>query len=104
MEYINQITLQGVVGSVKISEVGSTSIMRLSVATNEYYVSSQKNHVINTTWHNVTYFGGPDLPSIEKGAKVRIVGRMKQTRYTASDGVERSAFEVIANSIELISE
>lgn len=39
-----------------------------------------------------------------KGAKVYVVGRLKDNRFTGSDGVERTVTDVIANRISFIDD
>ena len=46
----------------------------------------------------------PDFEKIEKGGKVSVWGRLRSQRYTDSDGVERTAYEVLAKKIQLIED
>lgn len=106
MENINKIELAGVIGSARISNVGNRYVGRFSVATNYSYKAQDGSHVIETTWHNVSYWAKPghDLSEFTKGTKVHIVGRLKQNRYTASDGAERCSYEVLAHTLEQIND
>lgn len=100
MEYINRIELQGEVGTVRLCKAAGTHVVNFSLATNT-------NPLCETTWHNVVAWDGKDvckLSSIVKGAKVHVVGRIRNTRYTAADGTERVFTEVVASEVSLINE
>ena len=58
--------------------------------------------VIETTWHSVVAFENKsiqDLDKIEKGSKLYVSGRVRTNRFTGSDGVERTVYEVVASRI-----
>lgn len=106
MVNINKIELAGIIGSARINSVGNRYVGRFSVATNYSYKAQDGSHVIETTWHNVSYWSKPghDLSEFTKGTNVHIVGRLKQNRYTASDGAERCSYEVLAHTLEQIND
>lgn len=103
MESINRIELQGVVGNSRITQVGTSTVARFSMATNEVF--SNSGHIREeTTWHSVTAWSGkgvPDLTKIVKGTHVHVVGRLRQSRYVAH-GEDRIFYEVIASRITII--
>lgn len=101
MEYINKVELVGIVGTITETEFLKGRITRLAVATNYGYNSSNNTPIIETTWHNVAYFGKTEL---KKGDSVRIIGRIRATRYTDSRGEENIAKDILANEIEKIDE
>lgn len=101
MEYINQVEIQGRVGSVHTAEFSGRKITTMSVMTNTTENTIDGNRVIETDWHTVKLIDFP-IP-IEKGAAVRVVGRLKNRRYTGTDGVERISVEIIAFGCELIN-
>lgn len=41
-----------------------------------------------------------DFKDIRKGSFVSLVGRLRNTRYTGSDGAERNMVEVVAGRLE----
>lgn len=104
MEHINRIEIAGQVGSARTSEIGGRTLIRLSVATNYIYNGHDGMVIVETTWHNVSYWlpEGEDASTYTKGAHIRITGRLRNQRYTASDGTERSTCEIVANTLELI--
>lgn len=62
-------------------------------------------HVIDTTWFRIIAWESDtikNLDQLQKGATVHVIGRVRMQRYAASDGTERSVFEVIASEVELM--
>lgn len=106
MEDINRIELQGQVGhDARIVKVGETTVARFSLATTEIYRDRDGLTRAETTWHSVTAWQGknmPDFKSITKGCAVHVVGRLRQSRYTAIDGEEKIFYEVLAGSIDIV--
>ena len=107
MEQINKIELQGNVGTLRINEVGDNNqVLHFSLATNYAYKSKEGN-VIETTWHNVVVWKNrnmPDFKLLKKGSAVHVIGRVKTSKYTSNDGVEKQVHEVIASRLEIISD
>jgi single-strand DNA-binding protein len=102
MEQLNKIELRGKVGNVRISRVGENVVANFSLATNYVYMSKDGQPVVETTWHTVVAWDGkgmPDLTKIDKGSSLYVCGRLRNTRYTSSDGTEKQAMEVIANAV-----
>ena len=102
MEQLNRIELQGTVGSVVVHVIGNSRVARFSLATNYAFKDKQGCPVIETTWHQVTAWEGErvcDLDMISRGSALRVEGRLRIQRYTASDGSERTAFDVVASSV-----
>lgn len=102
MEQLNRIELRGNVGNIRISAAGSGQVARFSLATNFLYKNRDGEAVVETTWHNVVAWntkGMPDFSLITKGCPVYVCGRLKSSKYTGSDGVERQSYEVVANKL-----
>ena len=106
MEQLNRIEIRGNVGSVNILKVGNTRVAHFSVATNFAYTDRNGEPVIETTWHNVTAWEGnkgiPSLDLISKGFPVYVVGRLRVQKYISGDGTERTSYDVIANTLEIV--
>ncbi|MBO6248454.1 MAG: single-stranded DNA-binding protein [Bacteroidales bacterium] len=106
MEQLNRIEIRGNVGSVNILKVGNTRVAHFSVATNFAYKDRNGEPVIETTWHNVTAWEGnkgiPSLDLISKGFPVYVVGRLRVQKYISGDGTERTSYDVIANTLEIV--
>ncbi len=107
MESINRIELQGYVGTVRANTVGEKQVVNFSVATEFLYKGKDGAGVSETTWHNVVAWSSrdmPDLSGIVKGVPVKVIGRMKCNKYTASDGTEKQFYEVAASKINILTD
>ncbi len=104
MEQINRIEVQGKIGNVRTNTYNDNQVANFSVATN-YLYRSKEGDVIETTWHNVVAWEGKNMPDFEKlnkGTTVNVVGRLKSNKYTSSDGIDRVAYEIIANKVKIV--
>ena len=103
-EFLNRVELRGRVGhDPKITNVGESQVARFSLATNEAFRGKNGDLREETTWHNITAWAGRnimDFRQIRKGCFVSLTGRLRNTRFTASDGSERTLVEVIAGRLE----
>ena len=106
MEQLNKIEIRGNVGNINILKVGSTRVAHFSVATNFAYKDRNGEPVIETTWHYVTAWEGnkgiPPLDDIEKGFPVYVCGRLRTQKYIAGDGSEKTSYDIIANTMEIL--
>ena len=85
MEQLNKIEIRGNVGNINILKVGSTRVAHFSVATNFAYKDRNGEPVIETTWHYVTAWG-----------------RLRTQKYIAGDGSEKTSYDIIANTMEIL--
>jgi len=103
IQQLNSVTLRGIVGNVRVSNMADTRIVNMTVATNYAYKSQVvQSVIIETTWHHVVGFEKTlkiDLDKLSKGDKVEIKGRIRNQRYTGEDGVERAMSEIMASQI-----
>ena len=107
MVQLNRAVIRGIVGSVRITEVGDTKMARMAVATNYAYRAKDGTCVLETSWHCIVLFEGhgiTGLDKISKGDKVHVEGRIRNQRYTGADGVERSSTEILASKFERITD
>ena len=105
MEQLNSVTLRGIIGNARIQTIGDTEMARFSVATDHAFKNRSGEAVIETTWHQVTAFKSdrmPDFSALVKGAGVEVKGRLRNNRYTDSNGVERSITEILASQVSVI--
>lgn len=106
MEQLNKIELRGIVGNIRIQQVNSTRVARISVATDYIYENRQGEKVCETTWHCVTIWeekSSVALDEIQRGNGVYIQGRLRNTRYTDAHGVERTIVEIVGNKLEKLN-
>ena len=105
MEQLNRIEIIGRVGNATVNKYGEAQTIRFSVATDYVYKDKTGTPVIETTWHYISAWEGknmPDLTTIHKGDKISVTGRLRSQRYTAADGTERTAYDVLASKVALI--
>ncbi|NLW36855.1 MAG: single-stranded DNA-binding protein [Syntrophorhabdus aromaticivorans] len=105
MEQLNSVTLRGIIGNARIQNIGDTEMARFSVATDHIFKNRSGEVVCETTWHQCTAFKSekmPDFSSLVKGAGVEVKGRLRNNRFTDSNGVERTVTEILASQVSVI--
>lgn len=81
------------------------AVCNFSVATSEKYTDKNGQRQEATEWHNVTMYrklaeiAGKYL---KQGSQVYIEGKIKSRKYTEKNGVERTAYEIIANKMKML--
>lgn len=108
MSSINQVNILGNLG--KDPEVvnfrNGGSITRISVATSERWVDKSGEWQERTEWHTIVLHAKTAelyTPKLQKGTKVFVTGSIRSNRYTDKNGIERTSFEIHADSIKIIS-
>lgn len=106
MKFINEVTLQGIVGNIRVDTFNGVMMARIGLATNRTYTSKDGTAVIDTTWHNVIAWDNPDKPdaitplnAISKGDMIHVTGYIHNTKYTGTDGIERTVTEIKATTL-----
>lgn len=102
MEQMNRVELRGIVGSSGVQKVGERSVIRFSLATNRAYRDAMGEAKIDTTWHNVSAWEGrgiPEASQLQKGAKVRVLGRIRNTKIQNPGQPDRYYSEIHAREI-----
>lgn len=105
MEQLNKVEIRGIIGSVYVKDFGNTKVANISVATNHAYKSQDGSLVIETTWHSVVAWEGEiiqNLDQLKKGLLVHICGRLRNRKYLASDGSERTTCDILARSLKIV--
>ena len=81
------------------------AVANFSIATTEQWKDKNGERQSRTEWHNITLYrrlaeiAGQYL---KKGAQVYIEGRIQSRKYTGRDGVERTAYEIIASEMKML--
>ena len=101
MEHINRIELQGAVGTVRANEVNGHTVQNFSLYTQYISQRADGTCVGEGTWHNITAW---DKVQVNKGDSVRVVGRVRQMKYTGTDGLDKIFNEVVASEVNIINE
>ena len=79
--------------------------LRPAIRTDHIFKNRSGEAVCETTWHQVTAFKNdkmPDFSTLVKGAGVEVRGRLRNNRYTDSNGVERTMTEILASQVNVI--
>ena len=106
MEDINRIELQGRVGSVRTNEYNGTKVANFSLATDILY-KTREGAASETTWHNVVAWESKDVPNVHgiaKGMPIYVAGRLRTTKLTNIEGVEKTYYEVLASKLKFVTE
>jgi len=81
------------------------AVCNFSVATSESWKDSNGQKQERSEWHNVTMYrklaeiAGQYLT---KGSQVYIEGKIQSRKYQGKDGIERTAYEIIANEMKML--
>ncbi len=108
MNSINRIELQGRVGSVRTADIISGTVATFGLATDYFFKTKDGGAVCETTWFHVSAYQNScpsiDLKALKKGDPVHVTGRMRCSKYTTAEGVDRQLYEVVADSVEPVSD
>lgn len=107
MEHLNKIEIKGRVGTIRTNEVNGSKVANFSVVTELLYKTRDGNAASETTWFNVTAWESknmPDLNELAKGMPIHVSGRMRTSRYTTAEGVEKQFYEILANKVRYLSD
>ncbi len=103
---LNRVELRGRIGQdPRIARVGDSSVARFSVATSEIYKDRNGELKEEITWHNVSAWQGrniADFNGLRKGVPVSVVGRIRNVKYTSTEGEERQFTEIQANKLSIM--
>ena len=104
MASVNKIFIAGRIGQDPQSvQVGTDTIARLSVATDDGYRDQNGQKVERTTWHSVTCGGKTAdfvLKYLHKGDMVMVEGKVLSRKYQTKDGMGIKAFYVQAQRVQ----
>ena len=104
---VNKVILVGRLGrdpEVRYMPNGE-AVANFGVATSEQWKDKAGAKQEKTEWHNITMYrrlaeiAGDYL---RKGQEVYIEGKIQSRKYTGKDGVERTAYEIIASEMKMI--
>ena len=99
MESINKVELQGRVGSVR----NGSWVTRFTLATNEVYNDRNGSQIIETTWHTCQVPEKAVSEPIEKGDIVRVLGRIRNCKYTGADGSARVSTDILVGQYKVMA-
>lgn len=108
MQHLNQITLCGVVGSVRHSIVHPDyTHINYSVATDRMYKTTDGSIAVETTWHQVLTVAKSNsnlIEGIQKGRGIYLEGYVRHMKYTDVNGIDKVFYQVVTEIADLIPE
>ena len=81
------------------------AVVNFSIATSENWKDRNGQRQERTEWHNISMFGRlAEIAGqyLKKGSKVYIEGRIQSRKYTGKDGIERTAYDIVANEMKML--
>ena len=104
MNDLNSVILEGVVSGephlVKASDVlNFTDVLNFAVETTHYYKNRAGEDVEEKSQFKVVVYGS--MCKLKDGVGIRLVGRLKQNKWTDGDGVSHSEVQIVAEHIEI---
>ena len=103
---MNRVTLIGHLGSDAELRGSDRPVLALSLATSETWRDRESGErQERTTWHRVVKFGAgvEQLAGyLTKGRLIAVEGSIRIRQYTDRDGEARTAYEIVADHIELL--
>jgi single-strand DNA-binding protein len=103
---INKVILIGNAGKdveTRTLESG-VKVCTFSLATTESYKDKNDEWQNLTEWHNISVWKpSAKIESLTKGTAVYLEGKIKSRKYTDKDGIERVAYEIVANVVRSLA-
>lgn len=104
---VNKVIILGNLGADPESRLlESGSITNLSIATQDSYFDKDADEWKDRVqWHRVTLSGRlAEIASkyLKKGSKVYIEGRLRTSKWTDKQGIERYTTDIIARDLQLL--
>ena len=102
MNNLNSVLVEGnLVKDPVVKEVhGNRKVANFTIASDRFYKSEEDEaYVKKTSFFDVEAWNNPCVESIQKGAGVRLVGRLKQSRWQI-EGEWHSKVVIVAEHIE----
>ena len=99
---LNSLILEGVViGEPHLNETSTTSVLNFTIENTRYYKNKAGEDVTETSQFKVVAFGSMCKIPVKEGSGVRVVGRLKENKWTDKDGVSHSEVQIVAEHIEI---
>ncbi len=105
-EYLNSISIVGVVQEGCINKINDTRVCRFSVLTETTGHGSEGDGVVRT-FFKVTAWDGKRMPALDRitsNAIVSVKGAQRQFRYTTADCQEHVGHEILASEVEILGD
>lgn len=100
MNMLNSLILEGVVSDEPHLDETS-DVLNFTIEYTRYYKNKAGKKVTETSLFRVVAFNSMCKRPLKNGSDVRIVGRLKQNKWTDKDGVPHSEVLIMAEYIEI---
>ena len=100
MNMINSLIIEGVV-SGEPHLVETSDVLNFTVETTRYYKNRAGEDVEEKSQFKVVVYGRMCKLPLKEGSSVRVVGRLKQNKWTDSEGASLSEVQIVAEHIEI---
>lgn len=105
---VNRITVTGNLGAAVDARYTANGriVANFSVAVNQSFRNSDGELVKSVEWFRIVAWdklGEICNEYLETGTRVYIEGRLQQRKYTAKDGTEKLAVEIVASEMNILS-
>ena len=104
---LNKAMLIGNVGSdPEVRYTDNSKVARIRLATTDRYKDKSGEVKESTEWHDISVFGKTaDFVEnyVKKGAQLFVEGKIRTRVYKDKNNIERTAFGVVADSVQLLS-
>ena len=100
MNMINSLILEGVV-SGEPHLVKTSDVLNFTVETTRYYKNRAGEDVEEKSQFKVVVYGHMCKLPLKDGVVIRVVGRLKQNKWTDSEGASHSEVQIVAEHIEI---
>ena len=97
---LNSLILEGVV-SGEPHLVKTSDVLNFTVETTRYYKNRAGEDVEEKSQFKVVVYGRMCKIPLKEGSGVRVVGRLKQNKWTDSEGASHSEVQIVAEHIEI---
>lgn len=100
MNMINSLIIEGVV-SGEPHLVKTSDVLNFTVETTRYYKNRAGEDVEEKSQFKVVVYGRMCKLPLKEDSSVRVVGRLKQNKWTDSEGASHSEVQIVAEHIEI---
>ena len=81
------------------------AVCNFSIATDESWKDKNGQRQTRTEWHAITMYrklAEIAAQYLKKGSLVYLEGKIQSRKYTGKDGIERTAFDIIASEMKML--
>ena len=107
MSLRNRVTLIGRTGKdVETVNFENGMLVKVSLATSDYYTNAKGEKVEETQWHNLVAYGKTAeiiQKYVDKGKEIAVEGKLTYRNYEDKDGQKRFITEIKVEEVVLLS-